>query len=400
MNQAFIVAAQRTPIGKYRGALSHCRPDDLAALVINAVIAKAGIDGADVEEVIFGATNQAGEDNRDVARMAALLAGLPYEVTGVTVNRLCGSGMEAVVQAFRGISVGAFDVAVAGGVESMTRAPFVMGRAEEPFPRNAPTVYDSRLGWRFTNPKMQERFALISMGETAEKVAEQYGVSREAQDHFALRSHQQAAAAIAEGWFDDEIIPVDITPKKHSGEPVLFSQDEGVRSDTTLQKLESLTPAFRADGSVTAGNASPLSDGAAALLIVSESFMKKRKLTPLARVVDSAVAGVHPEIMGIGPVPATQKLLQRTQTNVERIATMELNEAFASQSLACIAELNIDPQKVNPHGGAIALGHPIGCSGARVVVTLAHSMTKKSVSTGIAACCIGVGQGISLMLSR
>lgn len=398
MSQAYIIDAVRTPIGKYRGALASVRPDDLAAMMVRALLARQPMLGDCVDEVVFGATNQAGEDNRNVARMAALLAGLPYEVTGVTVNRLCGSGLEAVQYAARAIVTGERDVVIAGGVESMTRAPFVMPKASEAFDRTPPTVYDTTLGWRFPNPAMEKRFPLESMGETAENVAVKYGIGREAQDRFALESHRRAAKAWERGAFDREVVPVEVPQRK--GAPVLFTRDESIRPETTLEALAKLPPVFRKGGTVTAGNSSPLNDGAAAVLIASESVVRRYGLTPLARIVSNAVAGVEPGLMGLGPIPAVRMALARAGLRTGDVGTVELNEAFAAQALACIQDLELDPARVNPDGGAIALGHPIGASGARIVATLVHRMQREGHRYGLAALCIGVGQGIATVFER
>lgn len=399
MEDVFIVDALRTPVGKHRGSLSGVRADDMAALVLGTVLDRNGAwDG--VEEVIFGATNQAGEDNRNVARMAVLLAGLPYEVTGVTVNRLCGSGMEAIVQLARAIRVGDVTMGVAGGVESMTRAPYAMPKAEEAFPRTAPTVYDTSLGWRFPNPRMAERFPLESMGQTAENVAERYNVTRDAQDAFALESHRRAHAAWEAGAFADEVIPMPTPPEKKGAAPGSFSRDESVRPETTAAQLAKLRPVFKDGGSVTAGNSSPLNDGASALLLASGSEVQARGWKPLARIVASGVAGVEPNYMGIGPVPATVKALKRAGLKVGDLDLVELNEAFAAQSLACVQEIGLDPARVNVQGGAIALGHPIGSSGARIVGTLAHAMRRRNAKRGLASLCIGVGQGLALIVEN
>ena len=399
MSQAvFVIDAVRTPIGKFRGALTRVRSDDLAAHVLRALIARNPAAGERVDEVILGATNQAGEDNRNVARMAALLVGLPYETTGVTVNRLCGSGLEAVQSAYRAIALGEHDVMIAGGVESMTRAPFVMAKAQEGFERTPPAMYDTSLGWRFPNPKMAERFPLESMGDTAENVALRYGISREAQDRFALASQQRAAAAWARGAFAREVAPVEIPQRK--GAAVVVAQDESVRGDTTMEALAKLAPAFRKGGTVTAGNSSPINDGAAAVLLASGAVVERLGLIPIARVRGNAVAGVEPGLMGTGPIPAVQKLLQRSGIGVNDVDTWELNEAFAAQCLACVSELGLDPARVNPDGGAIALGHPIGCSGARIVATLVHRMQREQLRRGVASLCIGVGQGIATLFER
>lgn len=400
MNETVIIDALRTPIGRLRGALSRVRADDLAAHTLSALLKNHPRSTAALSEVILGATNQAGEDNRNVARMSALLAGLPDEVTGVTVNRLCGSGLEALIQAHRAIALGDHDVMVAGGVESMTRAPYVMAKSEQAHQSGAPKIFDTSLGWRFPNPRLAERFPLTSMGETAENVAARYKVSREDQDAFALASHQKAAAAWEAGDFDAEIVPVTVPPASKRGEPTTFARDEGIRADSTLEKLASLRPAFREGGSVTAGNSSSLNDGAAMLLCASKAWTDERGINPMARIVATASAGVDPQYMGIGPIPATKKALERAGLKASDLDLVELNEAFASQSLACIRELGLDPAKVNVGGGAIALGHPIGCSGARIVVTLLHAMKRKNARYGLATLCIGVGQGLAVIVER
>ena len=374
------------------------RPDDLAAHVLAAFGARAPEAYARLDQVIFGATNQAGEDNRNVARMAVLLAGLPYEIPAVTVNRLCGSGLEAVTDAVMRVWTGDADVVVAGGVESMTRSPYAMPKADEAFSRTAPKVYDTSLGWRFENAKMAARFPLQSMGETAENVAEKWKIGREEQDQFALASQKKAGAAIAAGAFDREIVPVPIPQKK--GEPVSFAKDESPRPDTTLEALAKLAPAFRKGGSVTPGNSSPINDGASAVLVVSEEVLKAQKLEPLARVVAFATAGVEPNLMGEGPIPAGKKALARAGWKVSDLDLVELNEAFAAQSLACVRGLELDPATVNVNGGAIALGHPIGSSGARILGTLVHAMKARGKKRGMAALCIGVGQGIAMLVER
>jgi 3-oxoadipyl-CoA thiolase len=398
MNDAYIVAALRTPIGRYGGALKSVRPDDLAAHVVRAVVERGGIDPAEVEDVYLGCTNQAGEDNRNVARMAALLAGLPIEVAGVTVNRLCGSGLEAVNQAARAAILSEGELFVAGGVESMTRAPFVFGKAEAAFGRTPPQVYDTTIGWRFTNPRMAALGHTLALGETAEVVAERYDISREAQDRFALESQRRAAAAIAAGRFADELVPVSVPGPK--GQPTLFEVDEHPRADVTLEGLAKLKPAFKSDGTVTAGNSSGVNDGAAALLIASSDAARRRDLAPLARIVGMAVAGVEPAAMGLGPIPAVRKALARARLSVADLDLVELNEAFASQSLACISELGLDPAKVNVNGGAIALGHPLGASGARILTTLVHELRRRGGRYGLATMCIGVGQGIATIIER
>jgi 3-oxoadipyl-CoA thiolase len=379
----------RTPVGRYGGVLAGERPDDLAALVIGEAVSRAGVPAEQIEDVWFGAANQAGEDNRNVARMAALLAGLPDSVAGVTVNRLCASGLAAVVGACHAVVAGDGDLFVAGGVESMSRAPLVMAKPETPFPRGNRTVWDTTLGWRFPNPRLEAMFPLESMGETGENVAEQYGVSREEQDAFALQSQRRWAEADAAGRFADELVAV--------GEAV---RDEHPRPDTSEEKLAGLNPAFREGGTVTAGNSSGINDGAAALVIASEEKARDLGIEPLGAFVGSAVAGVDPRVMGIGPVPAVRKLLERSGVSVENIDLVELNEAFASQSLVVIRELGLDPEKVNVNGGAIALGHPLGMSGARLVVTLLHELRRRGGHYGLATLCVGVGQGQAALFER
>jgi acetyl-CoA acyltransferase len=398
LREVFIVDAVRTPIGRYRGALATVRPDDLAAHVLSALGQRNAALYARLDHVVFGATNQAGEDNRNVARMAALVAGVPFEVPAVTVNRLCGSGLESVCDAARRIATGDADVVVAGGVESMTRAPFAFAKPEEPFGRAPPRIYDTTLGWRFENPRMKSRFALLAMGETAEEVAAKWRITREEQDAFALDSQRKAAATIAAGGFDREIVPVPVPQKK--GQPLLFAKDEAPRPDTTLEALAKLEPVFRDPGTVTAGNSSPLNDGAAAVLLVSEAIVHAEALQPLGRVVAHATAGVHPNLMGEGPIPAATKALARAGWGVSDIDLVEINEAFASQVLADIRGLDLAPDRVNVHGGAIALGHPIGASGARVLVTLLWAMAARGKRRGMAALCIGVGQGIAMLVER
>lgn len=398
VREAWIIDAVRTPIGRYGGALASVRPDDLAAAVIEALVTRTRIDPALVEDVVFGCANQAGEDNRNVARMAALLAGLPVEVAGQTVNRLCGSGLQAVVSAAHAIMVGEGDVFIAGGVESMSRAPYVMAKAEAPFERGDRRLYDTTLGWRFVNPRLAARHHPYSMGETAENVAERWAVDRASQDAFALRSHRLAVAAIEDGRFEDQIVPIRIQPPK--GEPIVVDRDEHPRSDTSLEALARLRPAFREGGTVTAGNSSGINDGAAALLLVEAERARSLGLRPMARVVASAVAGVDPAVMGIGPIPATRKALARAGLTVADLDLVELNEAFASQSLLCITELGLDPERVNVNGGAIALGHPLGMSGARLVTMLVHELRRRGGRYGLATMCIGVGQGIATIVER
>jgi 3-oxoadipyl-CoA thiolase len=397
MEEAIILSAVRTPIGRYAGILKDVRPDDLAALVIAEAVRRAQIDPASVEDVILGCANQAGEDNRNVARMALLLAGLPVHVAGQTVNRLCGSGLQAVNSAAQAIQTGAGDTFVAGGVESMTRAPFVMGKAESAFSRSV-NVYDTTLGWRFINPRLAAMHYPYSMGETAENVAERYGITREEQDRYALRSHQRAVAAQQEGRFDAEIVPVPLPQKK--GESILVARDEHPRADTSLEKLAALKPAFREGGTVTAGNAAGINDGAAALVLMAASRARALGLRPRARIVATAVAGVDPAYMGLGPIPATRKALQRAGLTINDIDLVELNEAFAAQVLQCVRELEIDQEKLNVNGGAIALGHPLGCSGARIMVTLLHELERRGGRYGLATMCIGVGQGIATLIER
>ena len=385
MTRAVVLSAVRTPVGRYGGALSHIRPDDLAAAAIAAAVERAGVEPAEIEDVYFGAANQAGEDNRNVARMGALLAGLPESVAGVTLNRLCASGLSAVVSACHAVAAGDGELFVAGGAESMSRAPLVMAKPDKAFPRGDQTVFDSTLGWRFPNPRMEEMFPLESMGETGENVAERYGVSREDQDEFALRSQQRWGA----GDFSDELVAVDGVDR-----------DEHPRPDTTAEKLAGLKPAFRPGGGVTAGNSSGINDGAAALVIATEEKAKALGVEPLGAFVGSAVAGVDPRVMGIGPVPAVRKLLERTGVGVEKLDLVELNEAFASQSLVVIRELGLDPEKVNVNGGAIAIGHPLGMSGARLVVTLLHELRRRRGRYGLATLCVGVGQGQAALFER
>jgi len=396
MRQAVLIDAVRTPIGRYGGVLKSCRPDDLAALVLKTIVQRTKIDPALVEDVYLGAANQAGEDNRNVARMAALLAGFPVSVAGCTVNRLCASGLEAINIAARMIEVGAGTVFLAGGVESMTRAPYVMLKPESAFGRGNPEMFDTTIGWRFTNPNLAKVYHPFSMGETAENVARQYSISRQDQDRFALTSQQRTQAAQKAGRFDDEIVPVEIPQRK--GPPTVVKVDEHPRPETTLEDLAKLPPAFAKDGTVTAGNSSGINDGAAAVLLVEEQTAKRLGLKPLARVGPSAVAGVDPGCMGVGPVPATRKVLQRAELRLGDIDVIELNEAFAAQSLACIRELGLDPERVNPNGGAIALGHPLGCSGARLVTTLVHHMKRTGARRGLATLCVGVGQGVATVI--
>ncbi|UQA62475.1 thiolase family protein [Polyangium aurulentum] len=394
----YVVDALRTPIAKYAGGLAQVRPDDLAAHVISALVGRNAPLAPRLDQVVFGATNQAGEDNRNVARMALLIAGLPYEIPAVTVNRLCGSGLEAIADAARMIATGEAECAIAGGVESMTRAPFSMPKQAAPFDRNPPPVYDTTLGWRYPNPKMEARFELISMGETAENVAKKHGLGREEQDRFALESHKRAALAWENGEFNAEVVPVPVPQKK--GNPVLFERDESIRPDASLEALAKLPAVFRKGGTVTAGNASPINDGASALMLASREVVEATGVKPLARVVATATAGVDPSFMGEGPIPAVKKLLGRVGLRAPNVDLVELNEAFAAQSLACIRALELDPERVNVRGGAIALGHPIGSSGARIACTLVHAMNARGAKTGLASLCIGVGQGIATLFER
>jgi acetyl-CoA acyltransferase len=389
---AFFAAAVRTPMGRAGGQLATVRPDDLAAEVIRALLSRVPtLEPNRVDEVVWGAANQAGEDNRNVARMAALLAGLPVEIPGATVNRLCGSGLEAVASAARLVAVGEADVVIAGGSESMTRAPFVVPRPDSAFPRGMEMV-DTRLGWRLVNPRMKEMYPPITLGETAEEVAARHNISREDQDAFAVRSHQNAHAAQVAGRFDAELVPLSLP----TGE--VITSDEGVRPDASTETLGALKPVFRKGGTVTAGNSSPLNDGAAAVLVLSERAVAQLGITPLGRYVTTGTAGVHPDVMGIGPVPATHRALERAGWSVNDLELVELNEAFASQSVAVVRELALDEACVNVNGGAIALGHPLGCSGARLVTTLLHAMPARGARRGLATMCVGVGQGISVLV--
>jgi 3-oxoadipyl-CoA thiolase len=393
MIEAWIVDAVRTPIGRHAGALARVRPDDLAAIAVAAAVRRAGIDPERVDDVVLGCANQAGEDNRNVARMAALLAGLPTRVAGQTVNRLCGSGLQAVNAACQAIRSGEGDTFVAGGVESMSRAPFVLLKPEQGYARGAPEIADTVLGWRFINARMPEHYT-VSLGETAERVAERCGVDREAQDEFALRSQRCAAEAQRGGRFAAELVAVEVRPLK--GPPTPVDRDEHPRPDTTAEQLAALRPVFRKDGTVTAGNSSGLNDGAAALVIVADAALAGAR--PFARYVTSAVAGVEPDTMGLGPVPAVRRALDRAGLDIADISLFEINEAFAAQALACIRELEIDAAKVNVNGGAIALGHPLGCSGARILTTLIHELRRRGGGYGVATMCIGVGQGIATIV--
>lgn len=400
MSEAWIVDAVRTPVGKHGGALASVRPDDLAAIPLKALLLRSGIPGSDLEDVYLGCANQAGEDNRNVARMALLLAGIPQSVGGSTVNRLCGSGLDAVASAARAVMLGEGQAYIGGGVESMSRAPWVMPKAERAFPTGNVTVYDTTLGWRFINPRMQELYGSESMGETAENLAELYRISREAQDKFALRSHQKAIAAQQGHGYAEEIVSVEVKDRK--GNILQVKTDEGPRADTSLEALAKLKPVFRPGGSVTAGNSSSLNDGAAAVLVVSREYAQAHGLKPLARVRSMAVAGVEPRIMGIGPVPASKKALERAGLKLSDLGVIELNEAFAAQSLAVLHDWDLDPEdpRLNPGGGAIAIGHPLGASGARILTTLLYEMRRRDAQFGMATMCIGVGQGIAMVVEN
>ena len=398
LRDAWVVEAVRTPIGRYGGALAAVRPDDLAAAALRAVVERSGIDPTLIEDVILGCANQAGEDNRNVARMALLLAGLPVEIGGLTVNRLCGSGLQAVNSAAHAIAVGDGDVFIGGGTESMTRAPYVMAKAPAAWDRGPRELQDTTLGWRFLNPALAALHYPYSMGETAENVAGRWTVDRAAQDAFALASQQKAVAAIEAGRFDDQIVPITVPTKK--GDPVIVTRDEHPRADTTAEALGKLRAAFRDGGTVTAGNSSGINDGASAVLIVEAEKARELSLTPLTRIVSTAVAGVDPAIMGYGPVPASRKALERAGISVDDLDLVELNEAFASQSIVCIDDLGLDPAKVNVNGGAIALGHPLGMSGARLITMLSHELVRTGKRWGLATMCIGVGQGIATIIER
>ncbi len=418
LTEAWIVGAVRTPIGRHGGSLSAVRPDDLGALVLGELMERTGVPPSEVEDVYFGCANQAGEDNRDVARMSLLLAGFPETVGGTTINRLCGSGLDAVANASRAIMLGEAHAYVGGGVESMSRAPWAMPKSERAFPTGHATIYDTTLGWRFVNPKMEEMGHTDSLGMTAENVAqeryqvtpdednpeglaEEYDVSREAQDRFALRSHQKAVAATDEKRFREEIVPVTVRGRK--GQETVVEADEGPRRDTTMEKLSKLKPAFKGEGSVTAGNSSSLNDGAAATLLVSAEFARAHGLKPLAKIRSIGVAGVPPRVMGIGPVPATRKALDRAGISLEDVGLVELNEAFAAQVLACLNEWGMDPEdeRLNSNGGSIAIGHPLGASGGRILTTLVHEMQRRpEVEFGLATMCIGVGQGIAMVVEK
>jgi 3-oxoadipyl-CoA thiolase len=398
MREAVVIDAVRTPVGRYGGVLKTVRSDDMAALCIAELAKRNHLDPNKVEDVILGCSNQAGDDNRNVGRMALLLAGFPVEIAGQTVNRLCGSALNAINNAAQAIKVGEGDVFIAGGTESMTRSPFVFGKADTAFSREA-TVYDSTIGWRFVNPKMKEKYETLGMGETAEKVAEKYGITRQEQDAFALATQQKWGAAFSAGKFKDEMVCVPTKGAK-KGEIILVDRDEHPRPDVTVEQLAKLPAAFKKDGTVTAGNASGVNDGAAAVLMMEAQTAKELGYKPIVRVVTSAVAGVHPDYMGMGPVPATQKALQRAGLKIGDIDLVELNEAFAAQSIPCIRELGLDPAKVNVNGGAIAIGHPLGSTGARIFTTLVHEMKRRDVRYGLVAMCIGVGQGIATIVEK
>ncbi len=401
MTDVFIIDACRTPMGKLGGQLALVRPDDLAAHAVAALIDRnPDLDPMAIEDIQWGAANQAGEDNRNVARMAALLAGLPIEVPGVTVNRLCGSGMQAVVSAAHALRDGWGDVMIAGGSESMSRAPYVTLKAERGFPTGTPETADTVLGWRLVNSRMEELYPPITLGMTAEMVAQKHDVSREDQDAFALRSHQLALEAIGAGRYDSEIVPIEAPVDARRREKRLIESDEGPRADTSLEALANLRPVFKEDGVVTAGNSSPMNDGAAALLLATEEGVERHGLEPIARIVSSGAAGVHPDIMGIGPVPASEKAMGRAGVAADDLDLVEINEAFASQALASMRLLDINPEKVNVNGGAIAIGHPLGASGARILVTLAHELRRRGGRYGLATMCIGVGQGIATVVER
>jgi 3-oxoadipyl-CoA thiolase len=397
MRTAVIIDAVRTPVGRYGGALKDVRVDELAATCLDALVRRNRLDPAVVEDVILGCANQAGEDNRNLARMALLLAGIPVEVAGQTVNRLCASGLTAIASAAHAIAVGEGDVFIAGGAESMTRAPFVLAKADTAFSREL-KVHDTTIGWRFTNPRLAAMFPPLGMGETAELVAERYGVTRQDQDVFALASQQKWGQAHAAGRFGDELVPVPIPQR--SAEPVLIDRDEHPRPDTTIEQLGRLKPAFKKDGTVTAGNSSGINDGAAALLLMDADTARARGQQPMARIVASAVAGVDPSCMGVGPIPATRKVLQRAGLRADQIDLVELNEAFAAQALPCIRELGLDPTRVNVNGGAIAIGHPLGSTGARLMVTLVHEMRRRQARYGLVTMCVGVGQGMAVLVER
>jgi 3-oxoadipyl-CoA thiolase len=393
-----IIDALRTPMGGYRGSLAAIRPDDLAAHLVSAAIERNGIDPSRIDDVYMGAANQSGEDNRDVARMAVLLAGLPVDVPGVTVNRLCASGLEAVNQASRALRLGEGGLYLAGGVESMSRAPWVLPKPENGLPRGEQTLYDTTLGWRMINPRMTERHSTESMGETGENVAERYGISREEQDRFALQSHQRAVAAQRDGRFSEQIVPVEVPPRSKREEARRLEADEGPREDTSMEKLARLKPAFREGGTVTPGNSSTLNDGAACLVLGTAETARELGREPMARVLSIGVAGVDPAYMGIGPMVAIPKALERAGLELDQIDLIELNEAFASQVLACTRGLGIDEERLNVNGGAIALGHPLGCSGARLMTTLVWELRRRGARYGVATLCVGVGQGVATVI--
>jgi len=397
MRDVYVIDALRTPIGRYGGGLARVRPDDLAAHVMSALIERNQIDGERVDEVLLGCANQAGEDNRNVARMATLLAGLPQTVPAITLNRLCASGLDAINYGYRLIAIGDADLVLSGGVESMSRAPWSVGKPYTDPPRANNTMWDTALGWRYPNPRLEAMFPLEAMGNTAENLVDRHDIARADQDRYAWQSQQKALAAMAAGRFDDELIPVTVKLRKSE---LVVDQDEGPRKDSTLEKLARLRPAFRPGGTVTAGNSSPLNDGAAGLLLASEKMVAELGATPLAVVRGAAQAGVDPTIMGIGPVPATEKLMQRTGWSWQDVDLVELNEAFAAQSLAVISHWDVDPERINVNGGAIALGHPLGCSGARIVTTLLYEMRRRNARRGIATLCVGVGQGVATAFER
>jgi 3-oxoadipyl-CoA thiolase len=393
VSEAFIAAALRTPVGRHGGSLAGVRPDDLAAIPIKALVERSGIDPHAIDDVIFGCANQAGEDNRNVARMALLLAGLPVEVSGQTVNRLCGSGLQAVASAAQAIKAGEGETFIAGGVESMTRAPYVTLKSGEPWSRRTPEVADTTVGWRFTNPRLKKEWT-IALGETAEVVAERYKISRAEQDAFAVESQQRAERALKECVFTDELVPVPLADGS------VFAKDEYPRAGTTMEAVGKLKPAFRKDGTVTAASSSGINDGAAALLVTAGRPDGRTAGTPLARIVATAVAGVDPSVMGLGPIPATKKALARAGLTIDQIDLVELNEAFAAQAIACIRDLKLDPAKVNIYGGGIALGHPLGCTGAKLLTTLVHALRRRQLRRGLVTMCIGVGQGIAMIVER
>lgn len=397
MRQAVIVDAVRTPVGKYGGALKDARPDDLAALCIEAIVKRNHLDPEQIEDVVFGCANQAGEDNRNVARMALLLAGLPISVGGQTINRLCGSGLNAINAAANAIKAGEGDIFIAGGVESMTRAPFVVPKAANAFSRDV-SIFDTTIGWRFVNPKMAEKYPPLSMGETAECVAEKYEPTRQEQDEFAYSSHMKWVATHNAGKFNDELVPVSIPPSGKRGDTIVVDKDEQPRPDTSLEQLAKLAPVFKMNGSVTAGNSSGINDGAAALLLMEAETASKLGYKPIVRVVAGAVAGVHPSYMGLGPIPATRKALARAGLKLDQIDLIELNEAFAAQVIPCMRELGMDQERVNVNGGAIAIGHPLGSTGARLMTTLVHEMKRRGSRYGLVTMCIGVGQGIAVVV--